>query len=59
MHALWSIRNFLRARPWIWIIIGFVVVMLANIHFIQLAIKHRPQTVPLVTENPSTENSHD
>jgi hypothetical protein len=37
----------MKERPWIWIVIGFLLFVVALGHFVQTAIRNTPQEVPL------------
>jgi len=40
-------NEFLRKRPWIWIVIGFAVLIGSWVVFMKIAIQNRPEEVPL------------
>jgi hypothetical protein len=42
-----SIGAFLRARPWIWIVLAYGAFMISTISFVVIAIKNREPSVPL------------
>jgi hypothetical protein len=42
-----SLSAFLRARPWIWIVLGYVTFMALTISFVVIAVKNKEPEVPL------------
>jgi hypothetical protein len=45
--ARFSCRAFLRARPWIWIVIAYCAFVASILSFVVIAVKHREAVVPL------------
>lgn len=44
-----TVRNFLSNRPWIWVVVVFVVLIIQWYNLIRIAIENRPESVPLTT----------
>ena len=42
-----SLKAYLHARPWIWIVVGYLAFMVSTISFVVTAIKNREPSVPL------------
>ena len=42
-----SLGAFLRARPWIWIVLGYAIFMALTISFVVVAVKNKEPEVPL------------
>ncbi len=40
-------KAFFRQRPWLWIVLGFIVLISAWAVFMTIAIKNQPESVPL------------
>lgn len=40
-------KAYLAARPWIWIVVTFVVLIAALASFVTTAVQNMPETVPL------------
>jgi hypothetical protein len=40
-------KNYLAQRPWIWIVVTFVVLIGALVSFVTTAVQNMPETVPL------------
>lgn len=49
MHSdsTYSLRAFLRARPWIWILIAYCAFVASTISFVVIAVKNQEARVPL------------
>jgi hypothetical protein len=45
--AQFSLSSFLRARPWMWIVFGYVIFVALTIGFVVIAIKNKEPEVPL------------
>ncbi len=43
---------FIRQRPWLWIVVGFTVLITAWIIFMTIAIRNQPEEVPLEYVSP-------
>lgn len=41
--------TFFRERPWIWIVIAFVILIAGWIFLLRLASEHRPETISIDT----------
>ena len=41
--------NWLKKRPWIWIVLAFVVLITSWVWLLRLAIETQPESVPLQT----------
>lgn len=41
-------KNYLRERPWIWVVIAFVLLFSAWTTLFTIALKNQPEKVPLV-----------
>jgi hypothetical protein len=50
-----NLKTFLRERPWIWIILGFVVMLAVMATMVVIAQRNEPATVPL--DNPQSEQN--
>lgn len=44
--------SFLRARPWLWIVLAFAILIASWVVLLTIASKHRPATVELRTHRP-------
>jgi hypothetical protein len=51
-HPRISLAAFLRARPWIWIVLGYVTFMALTISFVVIAVKNKEPEVPLHVTRP-------
>jgi hypothetical protein len=40
-------KNYLQKRPWIWIVLGFCMVVAALASMVTIAVKNLPKEVPL------------
>jgi hypothetical protein len=49
-------RNYLVQRPWIWIYVGFAVVITSLVWMVVVAVHNTPQEVPL--RNPTAYAEH-
>jgi hypothetical protein len=47
-----SLAAFLRARPWIWIVLGYATFMALIISFVVIAVKNKEPEVPLHVARP-------
>ena len=41
--------DFLKKRPWIWVIIAFVILITAWVFLLRISITHRPESIELPT----------
>ena len=51
-HTRFSLAAFLRARPWIWIVLGYATFMALIISFVVIAVKNKEPEVPLHVARP-------
>jgi hypothetical protein len=46
--------SFFRERPWLWVVVAFIVLFSAWTTLFTIAIKNQPEKVPLVDLSPPT-----
>lgn len=47
--------NLLRKKPWLWIVLAFVLLIAAWSVLFTIALKNQPETIPLETETAAAE----
>jgi hypothetical protein len=45
-------KQFLRERPWIWIVLGIVIMIISMAVVVTIAVKNEPRSVPLEQQRP-------